>query len=91
MHQLTPRQRQITDLQGQGLAQKQIADRLNLSLSTVKTHLSRAHARTGTRSGIEMQAGIHGRQMEDVHEDIRIIESVSKHADALLKKRASPC
>ena len=91
MHQLTPRQRQITDLQGQGLAQKQIADRLNLSLSTVKTHLSRAHARTGTRSGLEMQSGIRRRELGVVHDEIRTIEAVSKRAVAFLKKRASPC
>ena len=91
MENLTPRQQQIVQLQSQGLGQKQIADRLHCSLSTVKTHLARAQARTGTRSGIEMQSSIHGRKMDVVHEDIRIIESVSKHADAVLKQRASPC
>lgn len=36
---LTPRERQLTALLAQGLANKEIAERLNLSLGTVKSHV----------------------------------------------------
>ena len=66
MRHLSPRQQQIVRLQGQGLAQKEIADRLHISLGTVKTHVARAQAITGAASGIEMQSGIHRREMSTV-------------------------
>ena len=90
MHRLSPRQQQIVELQGQGLAQKQIADRLHISLGTVKTHLARAQAITGAASGIEMQSGIHRREMSTVEEEIRTIEAVSRRATAFLTKRTAP-
>lgn len=37
--ELTPRERQLTSLVAQGLANKEIAGRLNLSLQTVKNHV----------------------------------------------------
>jgi two-component system, NarL family, nitrate/nitrite response regulator NarL len=39
IHQLTPREHQLTSLVAQGLANKEIAGRLNLSLQTVKNHV----------------------------------------------------
>jgi DNA-binding NarL/FixJ family response regulator len=37
--ELTPREHQLTSLVAQGLANKEIAGRLNLSLQTVKNHV----------------------------------------------------
>ncbi len=39
IHDLTPREHQLTSLVAQGLANKEIAGRLNLSLQTVKNHV----------------------------------------------------
>jgi two-component system, NarL family, nitrate/nitrite response regulator NarL len=39
MRELTPREHQLTSLLAQGLANKEIAGRLNLSLQTVKNHV----------------------------------------------------
>jgi LuxR family maltose regulon positive regulatory protein len=37
---LSPRQRQILDQRAQGLAYKEIADMLDISISTVKSHMA---------------------------------------------------
>jgi DNA-binding NarL/FixJ family response regulator len=50
---LTPRQQMIFELIGQGLANKQIARRLELSVATVETH-RKAIARRLGRSGAEL-------------------------------------
>lgn len=49
---LTEREREILGLLADGLAQKEIADRLNLSPHTVDTHLRNLYAKLHVRSGI---------------------------------------
>jgi len=44
---LTPREREILDLVGQGLANKQISRRLNIKEKTVKAHLTNVFQRIG--------------------------------------------
>ena len=44
---LTPREREVLDLVGQGLANKQIARRLSIKEKTVKAHLSNVFQRIG--------------------------------------------
>lgn len=45
--ELTPREREILDLVGQGLANKQISRRLNIKEKTVKAHLTNVFQRIG--------------------------------------------
>jgi DNA-binding CsgD family transcriptional regulator len=52
--ELTPREKEILKLIGEGLLSKQIADRLNLSLFTVNTHRQHMLAKTGTRTMNEL-------------------------------------
>lgn len=48
--ELTPREQQLTGLIAQGLANKEIAERLNLSLHTVKNHVHSVLRKTGSRN-----------------------------------------
>jgi DNA-binding CsgD family transcriptional regulator len=57
---LTSREREIVSLVGLGLSNKDIAERLTLSVRTVEGHLYRATAKTGARSREELGATLHG-------------------------------
>jgi DNA-binding NarL/FixJ family response regulator len=46
---LTDREREVLELMGRGLANRDIADRLFLSMATVKTHVNRVFAKLGIR------------------------------------------
>ncbi len=51
---LTPREIDIVRLVGQGLGNKDIALRLGVSVTTVRTHLSKVYGKMGTVSRIEL-------------------------------------
>src|SRR5207249_1344954 len=53
-HGLTVREREIAELVAAGLANKEIAARLFVSLRTVETHLSKAYDKLGVRSRTEL-------------------------------------
>ena len=57
---LTPRERQILQLVGQGLANKQIARRLDITERTVKSHMTRVFQRIGVTDRV--QAALWARQ-----------------------------
>ena len=57
---LTPREHEVHDLVSQGLPDKQIAERLHISVKTVEKHVGSALRKTGTRNRTEL-AGINGR------------------------------
>jgi DNA-binding NarL/FixJ family response regulator len=50
---LSPRERQVLSLIGQGLTNALIADRLGLAASTVKTHVDAVRARLGVRTRVQ--------------------------------------
>jgi DNA-binding NarL/FixJ family response regulator len=47
LESLTEREREVLELIGRGLANREIADRLFLSMATVKTHVNRVFAKLG--------------------------------------------
>ncbi len=52
---LSPRELQIAKLVRQGMTNKEIADRLNLSVATVKTHLRRLFQKTNSESRVDFR------------------------------------
>jgi DNA-binding CsgD family transcriptional regulator len=52
--ELTEREREIVQLLGQGLPNKQIADKLCISPATVKNHIYNIYQKTGVKSRIEL-------------------------------------
>jgi DNA-binding CsgD family transcriptional regulator len=53
-HGLSPREQDVIRLLFEGLATSDMADRLNISLHTVRDHLKRVYKKTGTRSRSEL-------------------------------------
>ena len=53
---LTDREREIVMLIGAGLSNREVAERLTLSVRTVESHIYRAMAKTGTTSREELAA-----------------------------------
>jgi DNA-binding NarL/FixJ family response regulator len=51
---ITPRERQVLGLLGVGLSNKEIADRLHLGVTTVKTHVANLMAKTGRDNRIRL-------------------------------------
>jgi DNA-binding NarL/FixJ family response regulator len=51
---ITSRERDVLALLGQGLSNKDIADHLALSITTVKTHIARLMDRTGSNSRVQL-------------------------------------
>lgn len=57
---LTEREREIVTLAAQGLSNRQVAERLVVSVRTVEGHLYRAHAKLGTTDRAEFAALLRG-------------------------------
>ncbi len=54
MSKLTQREREVVQLLGQGMRPTQIAERLCVSHSTVKTHIANMRDKTGATSTLEL-------------------------------------
>ncbi|MFJ2839471.1 MULTISPECIES: response regulator transcription factor [Nocardia] len=52
--ELSPREREVLLLVGQGYGNQEIADRLHLGVSTVKTHLANLFEKTGTDNRVRL-------------------------------------
>ena len=59
LHQLSPRERQVLDLLGQGCRPRSIAEKLHVSPETVRNHLKAMFRKTGTHSQEELTAMLH--------------------------------
>ena len=55
----------MAQLAGEGLANKTIARRLNVSIGTVETHLTRAYAKLGVRSRAQL-----GTRLQELSADL---------------------
>ena len=53
-HRLTPREEDVVQLLLEGLTTSDMADRLGISLHTVRDHLKRLYRKTGVRSRSEL-------------------------------------
>ena len=51
---LTPMESEVVELAGTGLVNREIAERLFITVATVKTHLVHAYAKLGLRSRSEL-------------------------------------
>ena len=51
---LTPREMDILRLLGRGLGNKEIADELGVSVTTVRTHLNKVYEKVGPMSRVEL-------------------------------------
>jgi DNA-binding NarL/FixJ family response regulator len=63
---MTPREREVIDLIAEGLSNKEIASRLNLTTHTVKSHVHNILEKLALHSRLELAARVHqeGRQGE---------------------------
>jgi len=55
---LTPAEQRVVGLAAEGLSNKQIARRLSVTVNTVEVHLSRAYAKLGVRSRVQLAAAL---------------------------------
>ena len=53
-HRLSPREIEVVELMNRGLGNREIAEKLFVSLATVKTHAHNIYEKTGTRSRYEL-------------------------------------
>jgi DNA-binding CsgD family transcriptional regulator len=65
--ELTPAERRTAELAAEGLANKQIAQTLYVTIHTVEVHLSRAYAKLGIRSRAQLAARLSGEAQD--HKD----------------------
>lgn len=54
IEQLSPREREVLALIGAGMSNKEIADRLHVGVTTVKTHVGNLMTKTGTPNRIHL-------------------------------------
>jgi DNA-binding NarL/FixJ family response regulator len=52
--QMTPREREVLALVGTGLSNQEIANRMNIGITTVKTHIARLMERTGSPNRVHL-------------------------------------
>jgi DNA-binding CsgD family transcriptional regulator len=55
---LTPAEHRVVALAAEGLSNKQISRRLSVTVNTVEVHLSRAYAKLGVRSRVQLAAAL---------------------------------
>jgi len=63
LEQLSKREREVADLVAQGLSNQEIADKLYISVRTVKAHLTSIFSKTGCRDRLELAVGMKNRNL----------------------------
>ena len=56
---MTPREREVVDLIGEGLSNKEIAERLSIALHTVKSHVHNVLEKLALRTRLQVAAYVH--------------------------------
>jgi DNA-binding CsgD family transcriptional regulator len=69
---LSPRETAVTELAAQGLADKEIARRLDVTFATVRTHLDNAFAKLGVRNRTQLASLLIGHRIGDRDTNYRI-------------------
>jgi DNA-binding CsgD family transcriptional regulator len=62
---MTPAERRIAQLAATGRSNREIADALHLTLSTVEFHLTHAHRKLGVTSRADLEAVLGGETIGD--------------------------
>ena len=65
---LSPRETEVVEFAAQGLADKEIARRLNLKFATVRTHLDNAFSKLGVRNRTQLVASLYGSDRAGAHD-----------------------
>jgi DNA-binding CsgD family transcriptional regulator len=65
---LSPREAEVAELAAHGLADKEIARRLNPKFATVRTHLDNAFSKLGVRNRTQLVASLCGSDRADSHD-----------------------
>ena len=63
LEELSKREREVADLVAQGLSNQEIADKLFISVRTVKAHLTSIFSKTGCRDRLELAVGMKNRNL----------------------------
>lgn len=79
---LSPRQKQVIDLVAQGLANKEIARRLDISPRTAEIHRSQAIHRSGTRTTYELISAMHAAEVAELKAEITRLTAIIADQDA---------
>jgi len=62
IHQLSVREREVADYVGRGMSNLEMAEKMFVSLRTVKAHLSSIYEKTGFRNRLELGLHLKGRK-----------------------------
>lgn len=65
---LSPREREVLDLAASGMSNKEIAERLTISVNTVKFHLRTIYSRLGVRNRVQAMRSM-DQEQEETQED----------------------
>jgi PAS domain S-box-containing protein len=81
--QLTPREREVSDLVAEGLSNRAIGERIHVSVHTVRSHLRNIMDKLGAHSRLQIAARVHQREVEAAELRSRAEDRVNEDARAI--------